>query len=217
MDPDRTARHHALAEPHRARLLELLERAEDGLAVDALAAAVELHPNTVRSHLEVLVAAGLAAAADERSGRPGRPRRIFHAVATDEGEHELLAAALTGSLARAADGPALAEATGREWGRYLVERLPPGTEPTEEACVERLSALLSARGFRPRVEPGRILMRRCPFRRLAERHPEVVCGLHRGRLDGAPEQLGAPVSVERLTPFVDAEHCEARLGGRDAG
>jgi len=107
-----TARHHALAEPHRARLVELLKATVDAVPVEKLAAEVDLHPNTVRAHLDVLVRAGLVSAETEQSGRPGRPRRLFRALTSDEGEHELLAAALTGSLARAVDGARLAEAAG---------------------------------------------------------------------------------------------------------
>ena len=211
-----TARHHALAEPHRARLVELLKASVDAVPVEKLAAEVDLHPNTVRAHLDVLVRAGLVSAETEQSGRPGRPRRLFRALTSDEGEHELLAAALTGSLARAVDGARLAEAAGYDWGRYLVERLPPDRDPSAAVCAERLTRLLAERGFQPHAEEDRILMRRCPFRQLAERYPAVVCSLHRGLLNGALEELGAPVAVESLVPFVETDLCEARLSAVSA-
>ena len=57
-------------------------------------------------------------------------------------------------------------------------------------------------------------MRRCPFRELAERYPRVVCSLHAGIIDGALEELDAPVELERLEPWVTPTTCVARLRRR---
>jgi predicted ArsR family transcriptional regulator len=212
---DRTV-HRALADASRSRLLELLEDATRAADVAELSARLGLHPNTVRSHLDVLERAGLV---ERRLGEPngrGRPPFRFAAVSPEveeqrAAEHELLAAALAGALDGIADGPALAEAAGRGWGRYLVERLPPSEQPTYEASVGRAVGLLASRGFVPEVEGACIRMHRCPFRELAERHPELVCALHRGLLNGALEEVDAPVRVRELEPFVDGGACEARL------
>jgi predicted ArsR family transcriptional regulator len=211
-----TRRHRALAEPSRRALLEALRSADEPLGVDELAADLELHPNTIRGHLEVLVEAGLVVVTPERQGRPGRPRLLFAALPAEaEEEHALLAAALASSLEPLPDGPRLAAEAGRGWGRVLVERLEPGEDPTRANTLARVGRLLRRRGFAPDEPTGdEIVMRHCPFRELAERYPGVVCALHAGILDGALEELDAPLAVDRLEPWTTPTTCTARLRPR---
>ena len=207
-----TLRHRALADESRTRLLDVLCASVRALSADELAAPLGLHPNTVRAHLDVLEDAGLVVSSREQRTRPGRPRRLFAAVPKeDEHEHELLAAALASSLEPLPDGAELAAASGRSWGRVLVDRFEPGCEPTAQACVQRVASLLQRRGFAPEISGDEIVMRRCPFQELAERYPRVVCALHAGIIDGALAELGAPVEVERLEPWVTPTSCVARL------
>ncbi len=207
--------HRALADPSRVRLLDRLRALEQPRSADELAVDLGLHPNTVRAHLLVLEEAELVVSASERGGRPGRPRRLFAAVPEDaEEEHALLAAALASSLEPLPDGADIAAAAGRSWGRVLVERLEPGRVPDEAACVERIASLLRRRGFAPERTPDGLVMHRCPFRELAERYPRVVCSLHAGLIDGALEELGAPVVLEGLEPWASPSTCLAHLAPR---
>lgn len=211
----RTLRHRALADPSRVRVLERLGASEGPCSVDELAADVFLHPNTVRAHLDILVQAGFVVDSHEHRDRPGRPRRLFEAV-PDEAEHEhtLLAAALAASLEPLPDGAALAAAAGRSWGHVLVERLEPDVTADEEATVGRVASLLRRRGFAPEVAVESLVMHRCPFRDLAERYPRVVCGMHAGLIDGALVELGAPVELDHLEPWVRSDACVAWLRPR---
>jgi predicted ArsR family transcriptional regulator len=211
-----TRRHRALAEPSRRRLLDALRSASAPLGTEELADALRLHPNTVRAHLDVLVGAELVVATHERDGRPGRPRLLFAALPAEaEEEHALLAAALASSLEPLPDGAELAAAAGRSWGRVLVERLEPGEAPTSANALAHVATLLRRRGFAPDEPSGNeIVMRHCPFRELAERYPRVVCALHAGIVDGALEELGAPLTVERLEPWTTPTTCTARLQPR---
>jgi predicted ArsR family transcriptional regulator len=207
--------HRALAEPSRARLLELLEGADEPLATDQLAALASLHPNTVRAHLALLEDAGLVRSVTLGGGTPGRPRRMYSVVPRFvPEEHELLASALAASLEQVPDAARLARESGRKWGRFLVDRLPPDAPRSEEACVAQVEQLLARRGFSPRVVDGTIEMATCPFRELADRHPGIVCGLHAGIVEGALEELGAPVAVDGLERRSPPAPCVARLRSR---
>ena len=211
----RTLQHRALADPSRGRLLERLRAAEQPRSADGLAADLGLHPNTIRAHLLVLEEAELVVSASEHRGRPGRPRRLFAAVPEEaEQEHALLAASLASALEALPIGVDVATSAGRSWGRVLVERLEPGREPREEVCVKRVASLLRRRGFAPETAPGEIVMHRCPFRELAERYPRVVCSLHAGLIDGALEELGAPMVLEGLEAWVTPSTCIARFAPR---
>jgi predicted ArsR family transcriptional regulator len=212
----KTLHHRALADPSRARLLECLRSSEQPLSVDELAADLELHPNTVRAHLLVLEESELVVSSAEHVGRPGRPRRLFAAIPEEaEAEHSLLASALASSLEPLPNGADVAETAGRSWGGVLVERLEPGRIPDEAVCVERVKTLLRRRGFAPEQVEAGLVMRRCPFRELAERYPRVICSFHAGLIDGALSELDAPVALEDLEPWASPTTCIARLSVRD--
>lgn len=202
--------HRALAEPTRATLYQLLQAGACPLDASELAHGLGVHPNTVRSHLQVLEEAGLVVSVLEKRDRPGRPRRLFDAVReTSEEDHQLLAAALAGILEPLADGTTLAREAGREAGRKLVEANRPdgnGAPP-----VSRVIALLDARGFGAAEEEGAIAMRRCPYGDVAGDHPDIVCGFHAGLVDGALEAAGADVRLGSLEPWAREGACLARL------
>lgn len=64
------------------------------------------------------------------------------------------------------------------------------------------------------VRPDRareIRLRHCPFQNLAEQHGEVICSVHLGLMQGALSAMRAPVSVDRLDPFVEPDLCVAHL------
>ena len=211
----KTLQHRALADPSRVRLLECLRASEQPRSVEELAAEVGLHPNTIRAHLALLEEADLVVARSEHGGRPGRPRRLFVAVPEEaEEEHALLASALASSLEPLPDGVEIATSAGRSWGSVLIERLEPGRPVDDDACVERVASLLRRRGFAPEREESELVMHRCPFRELAEHYPRVVCGFHSGLIDGALEELDAPVRLTELEPWVTPTSCVARLGPR---
>ena len=50
----------------------------------------------------------------------------------------------------------------------------------------------------------------CPYRELAEAHPEVICHLHRGLVEGFVEEHGG-AGVEQFGTLVDREPCQVVL------
>ena len=56
-----------------------------------------------------------------------------------------------------------------------------------------------------------IRLRACPYRDVAREHPDVVCAIHLGLLQGALTQLGNPPTTVRLVPFVKPHLCLAYL------
>lgn len=208
-------RRRALAGSSRVRILEALRDAGP-LDADELAERVGLHRNTVRAHLGVLERAGLVVRETERSGRPGRPRVRYLAAPEQETGYLLLSRILSEQLARSRARVAdrMVEA-GRAWGRSEMAARSSG-EGRREA-LEAVVSLLDALGFAPEVRRGRgevrVLLRACPFRRVAEEHPEVVCSVHLGLIRGALEAAGASSLRADLEPFVEPEFCVAHVRG----
>ena len=210
--------HRALGDPRRARIVEELREAADGLDASELASRVGLHPNTVRWHLEILADAGIVASAPAPRTSPGRPRILYslapEPVAHGTDEHRLLATVLTGALAGSDNGAARAEEAGEAWGRYLLAKDPLARRSNDDAAVEEVVELLEGQGFEPSIGDGEIHMARCPFHGLAESQPEVVCAVHQGLITGALSALGSDLEVEQLDVFVRPDLCVARLGRR---
>ena len=50
----------------------------------------------------------------------------------------------------------------------------------------------------------------CPFRELAEANPDLVCGLHRGLVEGFVEMVGGGEVVAFRT-LVDRDPCQVEL------
>jgi predicted ArsR family transcriptional regulator len=204
----------------RADVLDMLRAATGPLGVKEVAQRMGLHPNTARFHLEALIEAGLAARETEDRETPGRPRIGYRAVADSPAgrrRYRLLAEMLTSLIAGTMPTPGqAAEEAGREWGAYLTEQPPPYQRLTTEEAVARLTAIMAEFGFAPQAESDdgeryRLGLHQCPFREVAERHKDVICALHLGMMRGALSRLRAPLSADRLDPFVEPGLCVAQL------
>ena len=208
----------------RADVLDMLRAADGPLGVREVAQRIGLHPNTARFHLEALVEAGMAVRETEDREMPGRPR-IGYRAATDgpagRRRYRLLAEMLTSLIAGTMPEPgSAAEDAGREWGAYLAEQPPPYQRLTAEEALAKLTAIMEELGFAPQAEADgegqhRLCLRRCPFREVAQHHQDIICSLHLGLMRGALARMRAPVTADRLDPFVEPSLCVARLTERD--
>jgi len=191
------------------------------LGVQDLAERVGLHVNTVRFHLDRLVAEGLVQRHIEERTEPGRPRLAFTAIVRPDTAREqrsyrllaeILASFVTGTVP---DASAAATEAGRAWGHYLTERPAPYRRADEDRSVTELLRILDDIGFAPERSPQEgsreILLRHCPFLEVAETHREVVCSVHLGLMQGVLAEMRAPVTAERLRPFVRPSLCVAHL------
>ncbi|MEW2272596.1 helix-turn-helix transcriptional regulator [Streptomyces griseofuscus] len=208
--------------PRRRAVLDVLRAAPAPLGVTETAERLGVHPNTVRFHLDALVAEGLVERRAEASNGPGRPRTVYTVrPGMDRGGargYPLLARMLLSRWTSADPAEAREQAmgTGREWGRFLVDPPPPFERPTAQRSVTRLLALLADLGFEPESAAGedtpeRIRLRHCPFLELAEEHGELICPLHLGLIQGALDRLDAPLTATRLEPFAEPDSCYAHL------
>jgi len=209
--------------PRRRAVLDALRASQEPLGVTEVAERVGIHPNTVRFHLDALVAQGTVVRALEEPAGPGRPRRVHTAhPGMDRGgprSYHLLARILLSRLVSPesrAEAQAEAMETGRTWGRYLIGQAPPFRRLTADEAVGRLTTMLADEGFAPEPPagsgaPARVRLRHCPFLELAEEFGPVVCSVHLGLMQGALAELRAPVAATRLEPFVEPDVCLAHF------
>jgi len=178
-----------------------LARSPRPLATADVSESLDLHPNTVRPHLERMREAGLLDVEVSGRGDVGRPQHRY-SIASDAPSLGLepptmpvlarMVLAMATRLQASADD---AEAVGRSEGTSRAARYREAPS-TLEALVADLDRL----GFDPIVtgDPDAdaddadaiVAFAHCPFAELAEQHPELVCGLHRGLVAGFVAEMG---------------------------
>jgi predicted ArsR family transcriptional regulator len=212
-----TPQHRALGSASRAAILRLIRAAGAGLTGAEISARTGLHPSTVRVHLERLVEAGLLVKARASGGVPGRPPWRYRIAAPEPAPapYRTLATALLEHLATTTTtggGASAAVAAGRAWGRRLAAATAGPAGPVETA-VDVLGRL----GFDPRLPGGsggdgvEVHLHSCPFLELVGQHPDVMCGLHAGMVQGVVRAAGAPDGQATLEPFAAPTACVVRL------
>lgn len=203
----------------RRDVLRVLKAGPGPMSITAIAKALDVHPNTVRFHLEALVSDGQVEHVEPDRKRPGRPPLMFRAIPQmDRGgprAYRMLAEILAMSLASGRDPRAKALAAGRVWGRTLKISKPQGKRTGTQRSIEQLVDSLDELGFAPerRGSGGKqqIGLRHCPFLELAEAGTKIVCPIHLGLMQGVLESQAASVRVDRLDAFVEPDLCVARL------
>lgn len=190
----------------RGAILEFIEAAPGVVRVEEIADAVRLHANTVRGHLDALLAAGRISRVPDQRSTPGRPHWLYSATASDSVRE--LARALEQALdrAEAPDGARLAAATWAEAGPEVAAATTP------DEAVDAATEALSHHGFDAVRNPvgDEITLRACPYLELVDDHP-VICDIHAELLAEVLKRTGQPVSVERLDVFPRPQMCVARL------
>lgn len=214
----------------RTAVLQALRAADGPLGIAAIAAQVDVHPNTVRFHLATLVEHGRVERVELLHRTPGRPPQLFRATTgmdpSGPRAYRQLAEVLVDTLTSGPNPRRRAAAAGRSWGRRLVAEAShtargdsdPGPEDTTpvdpDEAIGRLSDLLEQMGFAPEPAEGgdtQIGLRHCPFLELAKKHQDVVCPIHLGLMRGAMQAWRSPVSIRRLESFTRPDLCTVHL------
>jgi len=153
----------------RARILEVLTDQPEPCTVTALTALTRQHPNTIREHLDGLVADRLGVRTRAPAQGRGRPAWLYSAapdVGSEPGSREYagLASALAAQIARSSLNPfADSVEAGRDWGRELVGRggASTATRPAaEEAEAAAGHETKNVARVAPRIATSAIAARR---------------------------------------------------------
>jgi predicted ArsR family transcriptional regulator len=209
----------ALLEPNRRALYRAIVERGDWMSRDDAAAATGLERATAAHHLDRLAADGLLEIEYQRpAGRTGpgagRPSKLYRradrdiAVSLPPRDYELAGHLLARAVERAmADRIAVddaitleAEREGVRLGARVRSLLDGVTDPDGEVRRAAVIDALSEHGFEPVVDDGTIVLRNCPFHRLAQEHTELVCGLNLCVLRSALDDVGATGLRAELEP-----------------
>jgi predicted ArsR family transcriptional regulator len=219
---DRLPVFKALGDNTRYAIYLELARAGSSLSTTEIADSLDLHPNTVRPHLERMREVGLLEVDADSRGTVGRPQHRWSvapdapSLGLEPSGLRLLARLLAGVAATTGIDSEQVASAGRAQGRSAgAQRAAAGTQSCLEALVDELADL----GFDPAVGEDGLLttvaFARCPFRELAEVFPAVVCHLHRGIVEGIV--MGVPnaeVAVAAFATLEDRDPCHVDLISR---
>lgn len=168
-------------------------------------------------HLDRLVERGLLTAHYARlPGRTGpgagrsskmyEPSDLEVDVSLPERRYDIVGEIMVAALDQDSDEPPrdvakrIAFQKGQAVGDDIRQRSrlrPPGSERALSIAEQSLSDY----GFEPyRDDPGGISLRNCPFHRLAQQAPDLVCGLNREFIDGLLRGLGNESVEAALLP-----------------
>ena len=203
----------ALGDNTRYAIYLELARAPHPRSTAEVAATLGLHVNTVRPHLERMREVGLLELHVDARGGVGRPQHRYGlapeapSLGLEQPIFRLAARLLLALAAETGAGSEEALEIGRDQGRQDAGRavLP---------CLAGLDRRLGELGFDPTAVPTHegttIAFGHCPLRDLAESHPELVCALHRGIVEGFVEGAGG-ATVHRFRSLVDRDPCQVDL------
>ena len=145
-------------------------------------------------------------------GGVGRPQTVYLALDREDREgrdyrllSDILCAVLGGKRQQEK-----AKELARDWGVYLAGRVTPrpGARRRGGPDLAVLQEALAEAGFEPRFrrrspKTVEIALRHCPFKDLMEEHGELVCGVHRGLLEGILGASRPPLSLTGFEPSAD--------------
>jgi predicted ArsR family transcriptional regulator len=210
----------ALGDTTRYAIYQELAASPRPRSTAEVAEALGLHANTVRPHLERMRDVGLLEVTVDARGGVGRPQHRYGLAADaptlglEPAPLPMLARLVLRLAERAglngADAAEIARAQGA--ADATSYRHAPSTL---EALVSELDRL----GFDPEVtegsEPDEAVVGfcHCPFRDVAERFPDLVCGLHRGLVEGFVDAMG-DASVTSFNTLVDRTPCRVAVSAR---
>lgn len=202
----------ATAPDSRTRVQIAIDTAGDSLSVEQIAERTGLHANTVRGHLDVLLAGGaITRTAADAQGR-GRPRWLYASATPPASPFQFLAEALSAQLARTED-PSIAQGAAELWA-HALPTLPVADTPDE--AVDEATDALNRLGFQAVASPLRdsIAVTGCPYADLVDDNP-VICDIHTALVVRLLDQTGQPVTVEAMDVWARRGMCVARLGRPD--
>ncbi|MFG2359053.1 helix-turn-helix transcriptional regulator [Streptomyces sp. NPDC048521] len=215
-----------LSEDSRRRMFTFIRRARRAVTRDEAAASVGISRKLAAFHLDKLVDAGLLRARYETPGgirKVGRQPKVYEptdvqiTVSIPDRRHELLADLLLDAvLTEGADENAAQAAvrTAEQRGQQMGEEARDETRPGRLGPERGLTAcerLLEQYGYEPvRETPTQLRLRNCPFHPLAEKAPDLVCGMNLAFLGGYLNGLQVNGVQAILAP--QRGECCVRLG-----
>ena len=190
----------SLGDPTRRGIYIAVRESTDAMTVSRVAELFDIHTNVARHHLDRLVEDGYLETV--RVGSPsgaGRPAKGYHAtdkaidVHFPSARRDLLNELLIRLVAELdrPDISSIARTVGRSYGLELASEIGASDDAGYESAVRAVALAMTGVGFgiSPAPDGSGLLTSHCPFGETARSHPQVVCALDQGLVDGLMEAI----------------------------
>jgi len=208
----------SLGDPTRRGIYIAVRESADPMTVSRVADLFDIHANVARHHLDRLVEDDyLRTTKVGPPGGVGRPAKGYVATSKTIDVHfpsarrdllnELLIR-LIGEVEHS-DISAAARAVGRQYGLELASEIGDTGDTGYGSAVRAVAMAMTGVGFgiSPSPDGSGLLTSHCPFGDAAKSHPQVICSLDQGLVDGLMEAID-PDCTTTVKPHVrDDENC----------
>ena len=212
----------ALADPVRRALYRFVADQPGAVSREQAADGIDVPRHTAKFHLDRLVDEGLLVTEFKRlTGRTGpgagRPAKLYRrsrkevAVSLPSRRYDLAGDVLADAVERSLGGTAMDVAVREAATDAGTRAAEAGTPDPKAPELERVAEVLESFGFEPRVD-GDLLLKNCPFDRLATDHTDLVCGMNLAFVDAVADGLGCTGVRPELDP--DPQRCCVRVRER---
>ncbi|BAU27470.1 putative ArsR family transcriptional regulator [Aneurinibacillus soli] len=190
-----------LADPTRFSIYQYVVGRHRAVTVQEVAEQFDIHPNVARLHLTKLEDVNLLNSASEKTGKGGRPSRLYSlsdqviSLQFPPRDYQMLANIAIETLTSLGEvGQKALYEMGKKFGheaarhalekeRFLVSNM------SLDAKIESIQRLVLAQGLNPEIEilddqTLRFRVFNCTFKEIAQKNSESVCQMHHALLLG---------------------------------
>lgn len=212
---------NVLSDPTRLSIYEYITKNHKEVTVQDIAEEFHIHPNVARLHLTKLEDVGMLVSENRKTGRGGRPSRLYrlsdevielHFPFRDYKLLSRIALEAMHSLGKAGE-KALYE-TGKRYAKELIENQlmkekVSKNELTFNQKVDFIKTTMTILGFYPDIyikEKGQKLyfqIFNCPFKEVAVDYQTQTCNMHAIFITGLLEALFDNLEVEHVQNMLD--------------
>lgn len=201
----------------REQIADLLRASPTPMLIEDLCQATGLHANTVRGHLDVLVASGEVSRSRAAAEGRGRPPWLYSASQPSPTMADELRLMLRAQLdAGQGNEEAFIADAAERWAEAMGPDFSPREVATAAEAVAAAAEALTKVGFSAEVSPlgESIALHSCPYAALVADHP-VICDIHTALLSDLLRRTDQGVQVERMEVWATPTACLARLSRPD--
>ncbi|WP_043934259.1 helix-turn-helix transcriptional regulator [Bacillus sp. EB01] len=212
---------NVLSDPTRYYIYQYITKRHQEVTVQEVADNFNIHPNVARLHLSKLEDVNMLASETKKTGKGGRPSRLYR-LSDDViqlhfpfRDYMLLSkVAIQTMMSLGEEGKKALYMTGKRFGTEVIEqeiskKQQAGHEMTFDEKVSILKSAATLAGFYPEFEvngeQNKIYFQifNCPFKEVAREHSEAVCSMHHEFLVGMFEALFENVELQESQNMAD--------------
>jgi predicted ArsR family transcriptional regulator len=220
---------NVLSDPTRYYIYQYITKRHQEVTVQEVAENFNIHPNVARLHLSKLEDVNMLASETKKTGKGGRPSRLYR-LSNDViqlhfpyRDYMLLSkVAIQTMITLGETGKEALLMTGKRFGTEVIEQEMAKRAIGEEIEFEQKLAILKSAatlaGFYPEFEANgdqtKIYFKifNCPFKEVAEEHTETVCNMHHEFLKGMFNALFESVElIEKENMITGCETCSYQV------